>query len=131
VLDYPLEHPKDGYRRLAWQMIDADVAYMSRERFRILYITPQECCPSPSRWTPDHRRHPELARPPLAMLPNPAPPPAERPWLAAPLGPALSVVTPGRGTTRPLRHRLRRSAGGEGVDALHLPTALLAGAGPP
>src|SRR5690606_4399295 len=29
VLDYALAHPKDGYRRLAWQMIDADVAYLS------------------------------------------------------------------------------------------------------
>lgn len=38
VLDHALEHPKDGYRRLAWQMIDADVAYMSRERFRILLV---------------------------------------------------------------------------------------------
>lgn len=29
VLAYALAHPKDGYRRLAWQMIDADVAYLS------------------------------------------------------------------------------------------------------
>lgn len=29
VLAYALGHPKDGYRRLAWQMIDADVAYLS------------------------------------------------------------------------------------------------------
>ena len=29
VLDYALAHPKDGYRRLAWQMVDADVAYLS------------------------------------------------------------------------------------------------------
>lgn len=29
VLDYALAHPKDGYRRLTWQMIDADVAYLS------------------------------------------------------------------------------------------------------
>jgi putative transposase len=29
VLAYALAHPKDGYRRLAWQMVDADVAYLS------------------------------------------------------------------------------------------------------
>jgi hypothetical protein len=29
VLAYALTHPKDGYRRLAWQMIDDDVAYLS------------------------------------------------------------------------------------------------------
>lgn len=29
VLAYALAHPKDGYRRLAWQMVDADVAYVS------------------------------------------------------------------------------------------------------
>lgn len=29
VIRYALAHPKDGYRRLAWQMIDANVAYLS------------------------------------------------------------------------------------------------------
>ena len=29
VLTYALAHPKDGYRRLTWQMVDADVAYLS------------------------------------------------------------------------------------------------------
>lgn len=29
VIGYALEHPKDGYRRLAWQMVDADVAFLS------------------------------------------------------------------------------------------------------
>jgi putative transposase len=29
VLAYALAHPKDGYRRLTWQMIDDDVAYLS------------------------------------------------------------------------------------------------------
>lgn len=29
VIAYALAHPKDGYRRLAWQMVDADVAYLS------------------------------------------------------------------------------------------------------
>jgi transposase InsO family protein len=29
VLDYALAHPKDGYRRLTWQMVDADVAHLS------------------------------------------------------------------------------------------------------
>jgi transposase InsO family protein len=29
VIVYALEHPKDGYRRLAWQMVDEDVAFLS------------------------------------------------------------------------------------------------------
>lgn len=29
VIRCALEHPKDGYRRLCWQMVDEDVAYMS------------------------------------------------------------------------------------------------------
>lgn len=29
VIAYALAHPKEGYRRLAWQMVDADVAYLS------------------------------------------------------------------------------------------------------
>jgi transposase InsO family protein len=29
VLAYALAHPRDGYRRLTWQMVDADVAYLS------------------------------------------------------------------------------------------------------
>ena len=29
VITYALSHPKDGYRRLAWMMVDEDVAYMS------------------------------------------------------------------------------------------------------
>lgn len=37
VLGYALSHPRDGYRRLAWQMIDEDVAYMSPSSvYRIL-----------------------------------------------------------------------------------------------
>lgn len=37
VLAYALAHPKDGYRRLAWQMVDADVAYVSPSSvYRIL-----------------------------------------------------------------------------------------------
>ncbi len=28
VCEYALSHPKDEYRRLAWQMIDEDVAYV-------------------------------------------------------------------------------------------------------
>lgn len=38
VLTYALAHPKDGYRRLTWQMIDADVAYLSESSvYRILH----------------------------------------------------------------------------------------------
>jgi len=29
VIQYALRHTRDGYRRLAWQMVDADVAYLS------------------------------------------------------------------------------------------------------
>lgn len=37
VVAYAKAHPKDGYRRLAWQMIDADVAYVSPSSvYRIL-----------------------------------------------------------------------------------------------
>lgn len=37
VIRYALAHPKDGYRRLAWQMVDADVAYLSPSSvYRIL-----------------------------------------------------------------------------------------------
>ena len=38
VLSYALAHPRDGYRRLTWQMIDADVAYLSESSvYRILH----------------------------------------------------------------------------------------------
>ncbi len=37
VIDYALKHPKEGYRRLAWMMIDDDVAYVSPSSvYRIL-----------------------------------------------------------------------------------------------
>lgn len=37
VIQYALMHPKDGYRRLTWQMVDADVAYLSPSSvYRIL-----------------------------------------------------------------------------------------------
>lgn len=37
VRRYALAHPKDGYRRLTWQMIDADIAYLSPSSvYRIL-----------------------------------------------------------------------------------------------
>ena len=37
VRRYALAHPRDGYRRLAWQMVDADVAYVSPSSvYRIL-----------------------------------------------------------------------------------------------
>ncbi len=29
VIQYALAHPRDGYRRLTWQMVDEDVAYLS------------------------------------------------------------------------------------------------------
>ena len=37
VIGYALRHPQDGYRRLAWMMVDADVAYVSPSSvYRIL-----------------------------------------------------------------------------------------------
>ncbi len=37
VIRYALEHPKEGYRRLAWMMVDEDVAYLSPSSvYRIL-----------------------------------------------------------------------------------------------
>ena len=37
VIEYALEHPKEGYRRLAWMMVDEDVVYMSPSSvYRIL-----------------------------------------------------------------------------------------------
>jgi hypothetical protein len=37
VITYALAHPKDGYRRLTWQMTDADIAYLSESSvYRIL-----------------------------------------------------------------------------------------------
>lgn len=37
VIRYALAHPKDGYRRLTWQMIDADVACLSESSvYRVL-----------------------------------------------------------------------------------------------
>lgn len=37
VVQYALEHPREGYRRLAWMMVDEDVAYVSPSSvYRIL-----------------------------------------------------------------------------------------------
>ena len=37
VIAYALAHPREGYRRLTWQMVDADVAYLSESSvYRIL-----------------------------------------------------------------------------------------------
>ena len=37
VVDFALAHPRDGYRRLAWMMVDEDVAYVSPSSvYRIL-----------------------------------------------------------------------------------------------
>lgn len=37
VIAYALAHPKEGYRRLTWQMIDADVAFLSESSvYRVL-----------------------------------------------------------------------------------------------
>lgn len=37
VIDYAKSHPRDGYRRLCWEMVDEDVAYLSPSAvYRIL-----------------------------------------------------------------------------------------------
>lgn len=37
VIDYALEHPKEGYRRLCWMMVDEDIAFLSASSiYRIL-----------------------------------------------------------------------------------------------
>ena len=36
-ISYVLEHPREGYRRLAWMMVDKDIAYLSPSTvYRIL-----------------------------------------------------------------------------------------------
>jgi transposase InsO family protein len=51
AIDHALAHPKDGYRRLTWQMIDEDVAYLSESSvYRILAERNLLC-----RWQPPAR----------------------------------------------------------------------------
>ena len=39
VIRYALEHPRDGYRRLTWMMVDEDVAYLSESSvYRVLSL---------------------------------------------------------------------------------------------
>lgn len=48
VKTYALEHPRDGYRRLSWMMVDEDVAYLSPSSvYRILDNNDLLC-----RWKP-------------------------------------------------------------------------------
>ncbi len=48
VKSFALEHPRDGYRRLAWMMVDEDVAYLSPSSvYRILDRADLLC-----RWKP-------------------------------------------------------------------------------
>lgn len=70
VLLHALSHPKDGYRRLAWQMIDEDVAYMSPSSVYRLLLDADllyrwkrssrrgEAPPRPAR--PDERWHTDI-----------------------------------------------------------------------
>jgi hypothetical protein len=44
IIQYALKHPKEGYRRLCWMMVDEDVAYVSPgtvynilDRYDLLY----------------------------------------------------------------------------------------------
>lgn len=51
VVDFALKHPKEGYRRLAWMMVDEDVAYLSPSSvYRILRDADLLC-----RWKRSHR----------------------------------------------------------------------------
>jgi putative transposase len=50
VQRFALEHPRDGYRRLAWMMVDQDVAYLSPSSvYRILDRHQLLCRWKPSR----------------------------------------------------------------------------------
>jgi putative transposase len=50
VKQFALEHPRDGYRRLAWMMVDANVAYLSPSSvYRILDRHQLLCRWKPSR----------------------------------------------------------------------------------
>ena len=60
TIDYALAHPKDGYRRLTWQMIDEEVAYLSESSVYRLLAERQLLC----RWRPSARSpHAPPARP--------------------------------------------------------------------
>jgi transposase InsO family protein len=59
VLAYALAHPRDGYRRLAWQMVDADVACLSPSSvYRVLNDADLLC-----RWKRSARAGDRPARP--------------------------------------------------------------------
>ena len=63
VIAYALDHPREGYRRLAWMMIDEDVAYVSpTSAYRILSDADLLY-----RWKRSTR---EGVRPPEAKAPN-------------------------------------------------------------
>ena len=63
VIAYALDHPREGYRRLAWMMIDDDVAYVSpTSAYRIL--SDEDLL---YRWK---RSTSEGVRPPEAKVPN-------------------------------------------------------------
>jgi transposase InsO family protein len=60
VVKFALDHPKDGYRRLTWQMVDDDVAYMSESMvYRIL-----DSRDLLYRWCRPGRRHGSRPEPP-------------------------------------------------------------------
>jgi len=59
VIQYALAHPKEGYRRLTWQMVDADVAYLSPSSvYRILRAADLLC-----RWKRSQSHGTAPARP--------------------------------------------------------------------
>jgi transposase InsO family protein len=64
VVDYAKAHPRDGYRRLCWQMVDEDVAYLSPsavyrllDRHDLLYRWKRSASSSGSK--PKEASHPD------------------------------------------------------------------------
>jgi putative transposase len=70
ILTYALKHPREGYRRLAWMMVDADVAYVSPSSvYRILRDadllyrwkrSERKGTPPPAPTAPNQRWHTDL-----------------------------------------------------------------------
>ena len=59
VKAYALSHPQDGYRRLAWMMVDEDIAYLSPSSvYRILDRNDLLCRWKPPSAVADHRPEP-------------------------------------------------------------------------
>ena len=62
VIRHALAHPQDGYRRLTWQMVDADVAYLSESAVYRILDSEQLLC----RWVRPGRSPGNRPDPPTA-----------------------------------------------------------------